>query len=74
MPRNVEDLEVQVLSLPSEDRLRLIERLIASFEPKPPVQLAWLQLAKIRRNDVRTGRSVMVPGDDALARVKARIT
>lgn len=69
----VEDLEAQALSLPPEDRARLLERLIASFEPKSPAQAAWLQLAHRRRDDVRAGKTAMVPGDEALSRVKARI-
>jgi putative addiction module component (TIGR02574 family) len=69
----VEDLEAQALSLPPEDRARLLERLIASFEPKSPAQAAWLDLARRRRDDVRAGRTAMVAGDEALARAKARI-
>lgn len=69
----VEDLEAQALSLPPEDRARLLERLIASFEPKSPAQAAWMQLAQRRREDVRSGRARMVPGDEALARVRARL-
>lgn len=70
----VEDLEAQALRLPPEDRARLVERLIASFEPKSPAQAAWTQLAHRRREDVRSGRTRMVPGDEALARVRARLT
>jgi hypothetical protein len=69
----VEDLEAQALSLPPGDRARLLERLIASFEPKSPAQTAWLGLARGRRDDVSAGRTAMVPVDEALARVKARI-
>ncbi|MBK8107284.1 MAG: addiction module protein [Betaproteobacteria bacterium] len=50
-----------------------MERLIASFEPKSPSQAAWMQLAQRRREDVRSGLSSMVPGDEALARVRARL-
>jgi putative addiction module component (TIGR02574 family) len=73
MPLPVEDIEMQALSLPPEDRARLLERLIASFEPKSPSQAAWMQLAQRRREDVRSGLSSMVPGDEALARVRARL-
>ena len=69
----VEDIEAQALSLPPEDRARLLERLIASFEPRSPSQAAWMQLAQRRRDDVRAGRVAMSPGDEALARVKARL-
>ena len=69
----VEDLEAQALSLPPEDRARLLESLIASFEAKSPAQAAWMQLADRRREEVRSGRTGMVPGDEALARVRARL-
>jgi len=69
----MEDLEAQALSLPPEDRARLLERLIASFEPRSPAQEAWLQLAQRRRDDLRAGRVSMVSGEDALARVRARL-
>jgi hypothetical protein len=68
----VDDLEAQALSLPPEDRARLLERLIASSEPKSPAQAARLELAGRRRDDAHAGRATMVPGAVALARVKAR--
>lgn len=69
----VEDLAAQALSLSPEDRAKLVERLIASFEPKSPAQAAWLSTANARREDVRAGKVAMVPGDEALARVRARL-
>jgi putative addiction module component (TIGR02574 family) len=73
MSTPVHDLEAQVLGLPPEDRARLLERLIASFEPRSPAQEAWMQVAARRREEVRSGRAAMVPGDEALARVRARL-
>ena len=69
----IEDLEVQALCLPPEERARLLERLIASFEPKSPAQAAWMQLALQRRDDVKFCLQSMVPGNEALARVRARL-
>ena len=69
----VEDLEAQALSLPREDRARLLERLIASFEPKSPAHATWMQLTQRRREDVRSGRIRMIPGDEALASVRTRL-
>lgn len=74
MSTPVHDLEAEVLELPPEDRARLLERLIASFEPRSNAQKAWMDLALRRREDVRAGKVSMVPGDEALARVRARIT
>ena len=73
MPTPAHDLEAEVLSLPPEDRARLLERLIASFEPKSTAQRAWLELARRRQADVRAGKVSLVPGDEALARVRARL-
>lgn len=74
MTTSVHDLEAEVLSLPPEDRARLLERLIASFEPKSPAQKAWMDLALRRQEEVRKGKVAMVPGDEALARVRARLS
>ena len=73
MPAPVEDIAAQALSLPPEDRAKLVERLIESFEPRSAAQADWLRLARSRRDDVRAGTVAMVPGDEALARVRARI-
>jgi hypothetical protein len=73
MPTPVHDLEAEVLSLPPEDRARLLERLIASFEPQSGAQRAWLDLARQRQTAAEAGTVDMIPGDQALARVRARI-
>ncbi len=73
MSTPVQDLEMQVLGLPPDDRAHLLEKLIASFEPKSKAQEAWLQLALRRQADVRSGKVKMVSGDQALERVRARI-
>ena len=73
MPTPVHDLEAEVLSLPPEDRARILERLIASFEPKSSAQRAWLDIALHRQADVKAGNVAMIPGDEALKRVRARI-
>jgi hypothetical protein len=73
MSMPVEDLAAEALGLPPEDRAKLVERLLASFEPRSPAQAAWLQLAAQRREQVRSGSVAMTPGDEALARVRARL-
>lgn len=73
MSNPVEDLAAQALKLSPEDRAKLVDRLIASFDPLSPTQAAWLALAKDRRDAVREGRVSLVPADEAMARVRARI-
>ncbi len=67
------DLAAEVLGLPAEERARILELLIASFEPQSSAQKAWMGLALRRREEVRSGQVVMIPGDEALARIRARI-
>ncbi len=74
MSTPVEDLAAQALGLPPEDRAKLVERLLASFEPRSPAQADWLRLACSRREEVRAGTVAMVPGEEAMARVRARLT
>jgi hypothetical protein len=73
MTTQAHELQAQVLGLPAEDRARLLELLLASFEPKSKAQEAWLGLAARRREDVRSGKTAMISGSEALARAKARI-
>lgn len=69
----VHDLASAVLGLPPDGRARMLELLIASFEPQSEAQSAWMELASQRRDDVLQGREAMVSGADALTRVRARI-
>lgn len=73
MITSVEDLAAQALQLPPEERARLVERLIVSLEPRSVAQADRLDLALSRREEVKSGRVSMVPGDEALARVRARL-
>jgi putative addiction module component (TIGR02574 family) len=67
------ELEAQVLNLAPADRAHLLERLIDSFEPEGKVRDAWIAEAQRRHEEVRSGATAMVPGQEALARIRARI-
>ena len=56
MTTPVHGLAAEVLNLPAEDRARMLELLIASFEPKSNAQKAWMSLALRRRDEVRSGK------------------
>ena len=73
MTETVRELHKRVLSLPPEERAALLELLLASLEPKSAAQRAWAQLASRRREDVRSGRASMVPGEEALARIRSKL-
>ncbi|MBW4645787.1 MAG: addiction module protein [Goleter apudmare HA4340-LM2] len=69
---SIEQLIQEALSLPSESRALLAEKLIESLEldTDPTIQIAWTNEAKKRRDDIRSGAVQSVPGDDALAQVR----
>jgi Putative addiction module component len=73
MSNTLEALEAEVLRLEPAERARLLERLIESFEPDDLIQNMWLAEARRREDDVLAGRTSMVPGHEAIARVRARI-
>lgn len=74
MPTSIHELEAEVLSLSPVDRARLLERLIESFEPDSQVQNAWVAEALRREAEVLSGKVALVPGEEAVARIRARIS
>ena len=74
MPTPIHELEAEVLSLSPDDRARLLERLIESFEPDSKVQDAWVAEALRREAEVVAGKVGLVPGHEAIARVRRRIS
>lgn len=73
MPTHIYDLEAAVLSLGPTERAHLLERLIQSFEPSSKVQDAWVSEALRREADVQADRVSLVHGQEAVARVGARL-
>jgi putative addiction module component (TIGR02574 family) len=73
MSSHIYDLEAEVLNLSPTDRAHLLERLIESFEPSSKIQDAWVSEALRREAEVQTGKVFLVPGQEAVARVRARL-
>ena len=68
------EIEAEALRLEPADRAHLLERLIESFEPASEIQDAWVAEALRRQQEVRAGKVALVPGDEALARLQARLS
>lgn len=73
MPHHVQDLAAEVLGLAAQDRAKILELLLGSFEPQPDTQTAWIALALQRREQVRNGSVAMVSGAEVLSRIQAKI-
>lgn len=73
--RSIEQLTEEILSLPSESRALLADKLVESleFDTDSTIQSIWATEAKRRRDEVRNGSVQTVSGDDALAQVRRLI-
>lgn len=67
-----EQLAEQAMTLPSESRARLADRLAESLDVDllGPIDRLWAAEAKRRRDEVRTGRVQPINGEDVLRRVR----
>lgn len=74
MNTNLEVLEAEVLRLAPVDRSHLLERLIASLDADPEVEEAWEREADRREADLDSGLIAAVPGQEAIARLRARLS
>ena len=68
------EIEAEALKLQPVDRAHLLERLLESFEPASEIQAAWVTEAIRRREEVRSGKVALIPGDEVLAQIRARIS
>lgn len=71
MAMRIEALEAEVLGLPPAERSRLLDRLIASLDVDPAVEEAWMLEARRRDEEIESGTVQAIPGDLALARLRA---
>ena len=63
------------LSLPSEARVLLADRLVGSLDSvkDEKIHRLWVTEALRRRDEVHSGRVKTIPGDEALARVRKAV-
>jgi putative addiction module component (TIGR02574 family) len=71
---NLEILEAEVLQLAPADRTHLLERLIASLDSDPEVDEAWEREADRREAELESGAIAAVPGQEAIARLRAKLS
>ncbi|MEH1791989.1 MULTISPECIES: addiction module protein [unclassified Nostoc] len=69
---SVEQIMKEALALPSASRALLAEKLVESleFDVDETQQKLWIEEAKKRRDEVRNGTVIPIPGEEALARVR----
>ena len=74
MSRRVEDIADEALSLPSEARALLADRLVESLDPAEDglIHQIWATEAQRRLQELRTGQVVGIPGDQAIAKLQKK--
>jgi len=75
MSMTVEQIVDEALGLPSEARALLADRLVESLDPAEDgyVRQLWAAEAMRRRDEVRAGRVLAVPGEEGLAQVRRAV-
>ena len=63
----VEVLEAELLQLPKADRLRVLDRVVASLDADAARDAAWDQVASRREADAQQDPSLLLPFDSVLA-------
>lgn len=71
----VEQIAEEALSLPSEARALLADRLVESLDPLEDgyIRQLWAAEARARRDDVRKGVIKTISGQEALERVRKSV-
>ena len=63
----------EATALPIESRTVVVDSLLRSLNmPDPEIDRAWLDVAKRRLAEIRSGRVMPVPGDQVFAKVRER--
>ena len=71
MSITVEELEAEALTLSNSQRARLVEKLIASLDSEPEIENAWAEEVERRHAEIESGALSLLPGAEALARLRA---
>ena len=69
----LEALEAEVLQLRTEDRVRLLDRVVASLDADAAREAAWDAEAASRDAAAQQDPTLMVSMDDALTRLRASV-
>jgi hypothetical protein len=67
------ELIAEAVSLPVEERALLVDSLLRSLNaPEPDIDKKWIEVAKNRLQQIRTGGVTAIPGEEVFKKVAAR--
>jgi putative addiction module component (TIGR02574 family) len=75
MATNIQRVAEQAMKLPAESRAELADRLVESLDSEEigRIDRLWLDEAKRRRDEVRSGRVKTIAGEDARRTVRRAV-
>lgn len=69
----VQEMEAELLKLPSHERARLAEVLIASLDEEDEIARAWADEAERRYEELRSGAVKGIAAEEVFARIREQI-
>lgn len=74
MTAMAEKIYDEALDLPTDSRLELIDRLLASVNlpVDDEIQQAWLEESHRRRNRILSGEDTPIPGEEVFKKIRKR--
>lgn len=73
MAKSVEQIEAELLNLPSRERARLAEILISSLDEDAEIEQAWSEEIARRAEELRSGRVKAIPAQQAFEALRSRL-
>lgn len=73
MAKSVEQIEAELLNLPSRERARLAEVLISSLDEDAEIEQAWSEEIARRAAELRSGKVKTVPAKQAFEALRSRL-
>ncbi|HBC86287.1 MAG TPA: addiction module antitoxin RelB [Lentisphaeria bacterium] len=69
-----EKIYEEVLDLPAEERLHLIDKLLQSVTPiDKSIEKAWIDEAERRYKEYKAGKVKAIPGDEVFRKIQRRL-
>ena len=74
MDKPLEELEAKIRTLTADEKVQLLRSLIAELDgpPEAEAERAWLEVAKVRWQEIVEGKVKTVPRDEVFRKMAAR--
>ena len=71
-----EHIYEEALNLPTNDRLKLIDKLLHStnLPIQSDIDKAWIREVELREEKLKSGRAKLIPGEEVFAKIKSKFS